>query len=128
MERYDYYFGVKNDIRTYITHHYTAAELAELMQDRDEFAERLNDDLLICDSVTGNASGSYTCNAWKAEEYIAHNFDLLAEALREFGCDGVDVLEKGAEWCDVTIRCYVLSGCICEALEEIESEMEEANA
>lgn len=63
----------------------------------------LNDTLFTYDSVTGNASGSYTFNTWTAEEYLCHNWELLAEALTEFGCD-MSYLEKGAEECAVT--CY----------------------
>lgn len=73
----------------------------------------------VDDSVTGNASGSYTFNTYKAEEYICHNLDLLEEAMSEFGCEDVNALEKGAEWCDVTIRCYLLSDILMEVLENI---------
>lgn len=50
--------------------------------------------------------------------------ELLGEALCEFGGD-VDVLEKGAEWCDVTIRCYLLNRAIDEVVDEFEDELEE---
>jgi hypothetical protein len=69
--------------------------------------------------VTGNASGSYTFNAWKAEEYLCHNLDLLGEALAEFGCEPNYITEKGAEACDVTIRCYLLGQAISEVLSEM---------
>ena len=36
-----------------------------------------------------------------------------------FGCSDINYLEKGAEWCDVTIRCYVLG----QALEELKSDI-----
>ena len=123
MERYNYMEAMKADIMEYIHDNYTAEEIAERLEDRAEWEEMLNDDLWTVDSVTGNASGSYTFNAYAAEEYIAHNLDILAEALREFG-DSSDYLEKGAEACDVTIRCYLLYGAISEALDEIESETE----
>lgn len=115
MERYDYLKAMTADIIEYLHETYTDEELTQCMENADDFEEKLHDDLWIEDSVTGNASGSYTFSTWKAEEYIAHNLDLLAEALREFGCD-VDVLEKGAEWCDVTIRCYLLGTAIAKAL------------
>ena len=94
-------------------------------QTRDEFAERLNDDLWIDDSVTGNASGSYYCNTRKAEEALAHNLDLLGEALREFGCGPEYLIEKGAEAADVTIRCYLLYSAISEALDILEEEADD---
>lgn len=121
MERYDYLKAMKEDIREYLNDNYTEAELAEALEDQEEFETVLYDDLWIVDSVTGNASGSYTFSTWKAEEYIAHNLDLLAEAMREFCCD-VDVLSKGAEWCDVTIRRYLLGRAISEVIAELGEE------
>ena len=58
------------------------------------------------------------------EEYLCHNWELLGEALTEFGCD-MSYLGKGAEACDVTIRCYLLGQAISEVLDEIETEEEE---
>lgn len=87
----------------------------------EELEEYLNDELFVCDSVTGNASGSYTFNAWKAEEYVSHNLDLLYEAIEYFN-DDYSVLKKGAEACDVTIRCYLLPYAISEAMEAIKDE------
>jgi hypothetical protein len=90
-----------------------------------EQAEKLNDELWIDDNVTGNGSGSYYCNSWKAEEAIAHNLDLLGEALQEFGSGPEYLIEQGAEAADVTIRCYLLNGAISKALDELEEEAEE---
>ena len=92
----------------------------------EELEGKLNDDLFTEDSVTGNASGSYTFSTYQAEENIAHNWDLLAEAMEEFGCED-NPFDKGAEWADVTIRCYLLGQAISEALEEIEDEFNEAH-
>ena len=121
-ERYNYLEAVTDDVREYIR---DEVDLAEWKGDRDGLEEKLNDDLWTDDSVTGNASGSYYCNAWRAEEALSHNWDLLAEALREFGQDGTDVLEQGAEAMDVTIRCYLLGQAIEEALDELEEELAE---
>ena len=120
MERYNYREAITADVLEYIREN---IDLEEWRGKRDELGEQLNDDLWIADSVTGNASGSYYCNAWRAEEAIAHNWDLLTEAMMEL-CDGVDILEKGAEWCDATIRCYLLNSCISDALDELEDELE----
>ena len=118
---YDYREAVKNDVLEYINNE---VDLEEWRGDRDGLEEKLNEDLWICDSVTGNASGSYYCNSYKAEEALMHNLDLLAEACEEFG-GGCDVLKDGAEACDVTIRCYLLGECIAAALDEIEDDLEE---
>lgn len=125
MERYDYREEMANDISAYIEERYSAEEIAEkLAYERDDWETELYDDMMVADSVTGNASGSYTCNTWRAEEYICHNLDLLGEAIEEFGSD-YDVLKDGAEACDVIIRCYLLSEVLNEVLDEMESEYEE---
>jgi hypothetical protein len=121
MTSYNYLEAVTEDVREYIREE---INLEEWKGNADGLAEHLNEALWITDSVTGNASGSYTFNTWKAEEYIAHNWDILAEALAEFCCE-CNPIEKGAEWCDVTIRCYLLGQAIAEALEELEEELEE---
>ena len=121
MTNYNYLENIKADVKEYIDNETNLKDFS----DREELEEKLNDTLWTEDSVTGNASGSYYCNSWKAEEALAHNWDLLAEAMKEFGCE-VDLLEKGAEWADVTIRCYLLGQAIGEVLDEMEEELEEA--
>lgn len=121
-DTYNYMEAVADDVRDYIENE---IDLTEWKGNRDGLEEKLNDDLWVCDSVTGNASGSYYCNSWKAEEALAHNWDLLAEALTEFGQDGTDVLKEGAEAMDVTIRCYLLGQAIAEVLDDLEEELAE---
>ena len=125
MERYDYRAAVRSDVLDYIRNNYTPEEIREALTDRDDFTEKLNDELWIDDSVTGNGSGSYYCNTWRAEEAVCHNLDLLGEALQEFGCGPEYLIERGTEAADVTIRCYLLGECISEALDELEEEAEE---
>ena len=90
--------------------------------DRDALTEFLNDELWTCDSVTGNASGSYTFNRLQAREYVIDNGELLEEAIREFCVDAETVADKFLsedwEYFDVTIRCYVLSEAIENAVDE----------
>ena len=121
-ERYNYLTSMTDDVREYIR---GEIDLSEWKGNRDGLEEHLNNVLWTEDSVTGNGSGSYYCNAWRAEEALSHNWDLLAEALREFGQDGADTLERGAEAMDVTIRCYLLGRAIAEALDELEEELVE---
>ena len=121
-DTYNYMEAVADDVRDYIENE---IDLKEWKLNRDGLEEKLNYDLWVCDSVTGNASGSYYCNNWKAEEALAHNWDLLAEALTEFGQDGTDVLKEGAEAMDVTIRCYLLGQAIAEVLNDLEEEIAE---
>lgn len=120
---YDYREAVKSDVLDYIKSEIDFADFDSL----EELEEHLNDTLWTVDSVTGNASGSYTFNSWQAEENICHNLDLLGEALTEFGSGADYLITNGAEAADVTIRCYLLGECIAAALEEIEDEFEEAH-
>lgn len=117
MKKYNYLQAVTNDVLSYIEEN----AIKVTTSNREEVESQLNDDLFCCDSVTGNGSGSYTFNAWEAEENICHNLDLLAEAIEELG-GNMDVLNDGAEACDVTIRCYLLSQAISAALDEVETE------
>lgn len=119
---YNYYEAVKNDVMEYINYE---IDLNEWKGNREGLEEKLNDDLWTVDSVTGNGSGSYTFNAWEAEENLCHNLDLLEEALDEFGSDKGYLLEEGAEAADVTIRCYLLAPTIAEVLDELEDELAE---
>lgn len=119
---YDYREAVKDDVLEYINNEINFEDFDTL----EELEEHLNEVLFTEDSVTGNASGSYTFNTYEAEENICHNLDLLEEALEEFG-GGCGILKDGAEAADVTIRCYLLGECIAAALEEIEDDFNEAH-
>lgn len=110
MERYDYVEAVKNDIREYLED----KEVGYVDPDGDERQE-LEDEMFVADSVTGNASGSYTFSAWTAEENLCHNSDLLKEAVDSF--DG-EIEFMNPEGNDVTIRCYLLNQCFTAVLEE----------
>ena len=89
---------------------------------REELEEIANDELWVDDSVTGNGSGSYTFSTWQAEENLCHNMDELEDACDEFGQDIGEAVKQGAEYCDVTIRCYLLGQAISAALDELEEE------
>lgn len=114
---YDYKEAMTEDVKEWIKEN---IDLTEWTEDREGLEQQLNDDLWTEDSITGNASGSYYCNSYKAEESIAHNWDLLNEALDEFEQNNINVIEKGAEWADVTIRCYLLWSVISDVLDEME--------
>ena len=121
-EMYDYREAVKDDVLHYIKHGINFNDFDTLL----DLEDHLNDVLFNEDSVTGNASGYYTFSIYETEENLAHNWDLLAEALDAFGIEE-NPIYKGAEWCDVTIRCYLLGECIAAALKEIEDDFDEAH-
>lgn len=117
---YDYKENVCDDIMNVIDDY----GLENYKGNRDGFEELLNEELWTCDSVTGNASGSYTFNTWKAEEYVTENTELLNDACFEFGVSREEVgehfLNGDWEYFDVTVRCYLLAECIGEVLDIME--------
>ena len=119
MEKYNYREHVLEDVRDYISNNYSREELKELADDLDDLVEELNDEMLMADSVTGNASGSYTFSTWQVEENLCHNLDLIQEVGREFG--ELDITNP--EGCDVSIRCYYLRECINEVLNDDYSDL-----
>ena len=123
MEKYNYFEAVKEDVKQYIEDH----DVKVTTSNREDLEQELYDEMFISDSVTGNASGSYTFNTWQAEENLCHNLDLLKEAFSEFGEPSFDVLES-AESCDVTIRCYLLSSALSEVLDELEEDDEDEDS
>lgn len=126
---YNYLEEMKNDITTYLEENLEYRYLGQV-EDLEELEEKLNDDLWAEDSVTGNASGSYTFNSVEAKEFVLDNTDLLRDACENFGTDAATVgdwfLSQEWEVMDVTIRCYLLSTAISEVLEENANEFEKA--
>ena len=118
MKKYNYLEAVTNDAKAAILENMDMWE----WHNREELEENANDWLWTADEVTGNGSGSYTFSTWKAEENLCHNMDELEEACNEFGQDIGEAVKQGAEYCDVTIRCYLLGQAISAALDELEEE------
>lgn len=129
---YNYSEAIKDDIRNYLDNDFDWDTVRENEMDADELKEQLNDDLWINDSVTGNASGSYTFNSYKAGEYVKENIDLCREMVNEFCIDADTVAEKfldeAWEYFDVSIRCYLLNQCIDEVVDEYADKIEELTA
>lgn len=121
MNIYDYLQAVTDDVVYYLKENVlddprSFEEIASLDVDQ------LNDDLWIEDSVTGNSSGSYTMSTLKAEQNLVGNYNLLCETLTEFGDGDRKVIDLDPEAADVTIRCYLLSQAIDDAIEYLEDE------
>lgn len=121
---YNYIEAMKADVRQYMEDNESYLNYT----DREDLAEQLNDLLWTADSVTGNASGSYTFNRWDAEKYVLDNIDLLKDAYEEFGQREQfteDFFSENWERMDVTIRCFLLGQVIADVLEEDYKEPEE---
>ena len=103
---YDYRDALYNDILDWFN---------ENPENKEKSYDENYDELWITDSVTGNASGSYTFNRAAAKENLNNNFDLICDAMTEFGCldELVDkVRNEEWEYLDVTIRCYLLGSAL----------------
>ena len=96
---YNYLEEMVSDIKEWLSEN----DIEEVTEDNfDEIYENL----FIEDSVTGNASGSYTFSAHRASQYVVANTDLAKDAMEAFG-----ILPENAydwEYMDVSIRCYLL--------------------
>ena len=96
--------------------------------DREDLEEQLNEQCWTADSVTGNASGSYTFSRADAKAYVMDNMPLAVDAFREF--DQIErfadcIANEDYETIDVTIRCFLLGQVIADVLEEDYREPEE---
>ena len=120
---YNYLDSMKEDVLNYIKDEVTLKDYS----DRNELEEYLNDALWTEDSVTGNASGSYTFNRAQAKEYVQDDgFEYINDLVSEFDIDAAEIgkhfLSEDWEWFDVSIRCYLLGQAIAAALDEISDE------
>lgn len=128
--RTDSYFNeMYDDVLEYIAENINLADYTEDGElDREALEEKLNDDCFVADSVTGNASGSYYFNSYKAAEKVRNETDLLIEALECFG-DEAESYKRAIldpEYADVTIRCYYLGEVVARVLDDIEEAYNEA--
>ena len=119
---YNYYEAVKEDVLNYIKE-----EVDMNGMDLDELKERLYEDLINKDSVTGNASGSYTFCQSEAQKYVEENKDLVREMCDEFGGHQRITnwwLIDDYESIDVSLRCYVLGNAIEMAVKSLANRFE----
>lgn len=117
--------AVKEDVKNYIDSEINFEDFDSL----EELEEKLNDELWTEDSVTGNASGSYTFNRVTAKNYVNSNKELVNEMVDEFDCKKQVCdwwLNDNFEPIDVSIRCYLLGSAISEVLDELEEDFDEA--
>lgn len=116
IEKYDYRKAMKKDILDFIKEE-------EMTFSDYESVEQLQEYLYTVLSIEPHVTGgdSYTCNTWESENNLAHNLQLLNEALVELNADYKKALND-AEFCDVSIRRYLLPEIITEVLEELNAE------
>ena len=123
----DYKNETRDNIKEYIRENYDKEDLEFVS---DSFVDRLRDDLLMADSVTGNASGSYTFNSYEAEQNvqgILWDSDFIDTLQFLYGQDIGDCIKNGPEYLDVTARCLAVDNIIDlkDVINEVYEEMEE---
>lgn len=125
---YDYEEAVRNDIEDYILENYDRNNLADF-DDEDDFKDYLIDMLVDEDSITGNASGSYYCNSYKAQEALNGNIDLLRDACEELDLSNEEIgerfLDGDFEYFDCIVRCYIVT--CSNVIEDVVDELLEEN-
>lgn len=130
MAKYKYEDAVRADVREWIDDRIKYdGEFAKLMQDAIngdtdviDVYEKCHDDMWVDDSVTGNASGSYTCNANKAKSYICDDLDTVLDVLSQNDRDediGRMFTHKEWELIDVGVRCYLLGDAVQLVLRDM---------
>lgn len=139
MLEYDYVENVKEDVKNYLQENppevkdfVDCIECERISENEDckyffedlyDLKEELNDTLFIDDGVTGNASGSYTFNSYKAKEYVlSGGMEILKDAVNECYLSASSFVDyftsENWEALDVICRCYVLGTAINEAVDE----------
>ena len=118
---YNYKEAVKADVREWME------ENREQWEDLDraDAEQVIYDGTWADDSVTGNASGSYTMSRYEArrnffedEETDDYISEMLDDGFITFK-DLEHIKSSDWEWFDVVIRCWLLSGCVSEAVSEV---------
>ena len=125
MEKYDYRTHIIEDVKNYIKDHPENWPDPKKVDDIEEYWCDLIFDTI---EVTGNGDEWYDTEE-ACREYLKGNRDLVIEAICEH-YDHDDILYIIDYWYDGTlaryldcvIRTYMLSGCVYEALEELNKE------
>lgn len=112
---YDYREAIRHDIKEWVKENYSLDSLRpQLSFYWDETLDKLESQMRS--AITGNDCGSYTCNAWQAEEFLSHNLGLLEEASRDYG---IQPDLSNPELCDVLIREHVFNFVFASVMNDI---------
>ena len=119
---YDYKEAMKSDIRDWMEENTDYSHL-----DKAEQEEMLYDVMWVSDSITGNASGSYTFNRFEARENFFNDCDsedyldqMVDEGFISREDIGKQICASNWEIIDVWIRCLLLAEVLHDVLFEKE--------
>lgn len=129
MASYSYEKAVRADVHEWLDNELVCnEEYKKLLEDAvsgdsdgSALYERCEDDMWVADSVTGNASGSYTCNRNKAKQYVLGDIDTVLDVLSQNDRDeDIGRMFTHYEWelIDVGVRCYLLGSAITYELRD----------
>lgn len=128
MTTYDYMDVLKNDVKDWIKDNMDTIKAEYDGTTRADLHEFLEEYMWADDGVTGNGSGSYTFNVWKAQDNVlaldnnnVANIQYLARMVQSEWIDKDTFADKIVnddwEYFDVYIRCYLLNDAISAVLE-----------
>ena len=118
---YSYKEVVRSDVREWIENNKEQIEGL----DRHDAYEIIYDSCWVDDSVTGNASGSYTFSRWEARQNFFNDEDseeyidqMIEDGFTTRESVGRAVQESQWELLDVSIRCWLLCDAVSDVLDE----------
>ena len=119
---YSYREQIRSDVREWIENNKEQIEGL----DRHEAFEVVYDACWVDDSVTGNASGSYTFSRFEARKNFFEDDDtdeyidqMIEDGFTTRELVGRSVQEGQWELLDVTIRCWLLCDAVSDVLDEM---------
>lgn len=117
---YNYREEMVKDIKKYIVDNYMEPEPG---MTRDEYEERLSDELWDIDEITGNG-GMYYADEDTCAGYVGYGLIDLIDALEEFGFDFThDMMDAfrvaPARYLDCLVRTHILYECVSKAVDEL---------
>lgn len=119
---YNYRSSIASDARDFVLDELDLSQHDSV----DEVAQDLYEILLVTNSSTGSASGSYTSSGWAAKQYVLDNLDLVvdlhSEGILSYEDIGCMICSGAWELLDVHIRCHLLPLAIDDALKELAAE------
>ena len=127
MEHFSYLENLEHDIWTYMQENdeYFFGMYADRNISKDDWIDKMEQELWAEDSVTGNGSGSYTFSREESKQNVLADFDTVVNELWSSGiCTdeeaGKHFLNSDWEWFDVTIRCLLLRDALADVANELD--------
>ena len=119
---YSYKEQVRADVREWIDDNKEQIEGL----DRNDAYEVIYDSCWIDDSVTGNASGSYTFSRYEARQNFFNDEDsddyisqMIEDGFMSVDELGSKIAESNWEYIDLSIRCWLLCDAVTDILDEM---------